>query len=276
MRCWIDGVEAPEPALTVADGAVLRGDGCFEAIRSYSGVAFAVDAHVARLHRSAAALDLRPPDGVADWVRTAAAAGGDGIVRVVVTRGSDVPGRSDPSRCLILHHPVPESPPEVRLFPVPAPWHPAGRPWALAGAKTISYAPNMSARREALAAGFDDALLVADNGTLLEGPTFSVAWVCDGVVETPGLDLHVLDSITRRVVLELAAGLGITTVEGRFGPDRLEAADEVLCLSTVKEVAPVVAVGARTWPVGPVTASLREAFDARVAQETSEQGGEVT
>jgi 4-amino-4-deoxychorismate lyase len=274
VRCWIDGEEAADPVLTVADGAVLRGDGCFEAIRSYGGAAFAVDAHVARLERSAAALDLRPPPEVAEWIRMAASAGGDGIVRVVVTRGSDVPGRSDPSRCMILHHPVPASPPEVRLLPVPAPWHSAGRPWALAGAKTISYAPNMSARREALAAGFDDALLVADDGTLLEGPTFSVAWVCGGVLETPGLDLLVLDSITRRVVLELAAGLGISSLEGRFGADRLDAADEVMCLSTVKEVAPVVAVGPRAWPPGPVTAALREAFDGRVAQETSEQGGD--
>ena len=143
MLCWIDGERSGSASLSVADGAVLRGDGCFEALRSYAGVAFAVEPHVDRLMRSAGALDLDPPDPVvlARWIRAAAAEGGDGIVRVVVTRGSDVPGVETPSRCLVIHHPIPPQGPQVRLAPLPAPWHPAGRRWALAGAKTISAAP---------------------------------------------------------------------------------------------------------------------------------------
>lgn len=276
MLCWIDGERSSDASILVADGAVLRGDGCFEALRSYDGIAFAVDDHVRRMLRSAAALDLDPPDPdlLARWIRRAAREGGDGIVRVVLTRGSDVPDVSSPSRCLVIHHSVPDSPAGVRLAPLEAPWHPAGRPWALAGAKTISYAPNMASRREAVKRGFDDALLLSDDGTILEGPTFSVAWVVDGTIETPGLDLIILDSITRRVVLDLAQESGFEVVEARFPLHRLERAQEVMVMSTVKEVTPAVAVGNLSWQPGPITAALAEGLTERVRQESAEQGGD--
>ena len=53
-------------------------------------------------------------------------------------------------------------------------------------------------------------------GVILEGPTFSVAWVVGGVLETPGLDLGILDSITRRVMLEMASELGLEVVQGTW------------------------------------------------------------
>jgi branched-subunit amino acid aminotransferase/4-amino-4-deoxychorismate lyase len=99
---------------------------------------------------------------------------------------------------------------------------------------------------------------------MLEGPTFAVGWVVDGVLETPGLDLGILDSITRRIVLGLAAQLTIPVVEGRWTLERLDEASEVTAWSTVRDVQPVGAVGARAWEPGPFTRRLREAFDERV------------
>ena len=100
-------------------------------------------------------------------------------------------------------------------------------------------------------------------GLVLEGPTFSVAWVRDGVLETPALDLGILDSITRRVVLEGARGEG-GRGRGMFDLDRLLGADEALAFSTVKEVTPVTEVDDRNYPVGEVSIKLVEAFTARV------------
>jgi branched-subunit amino acid aminotransferase/4-amino-4-deoxychorismate lyase len=148
----------------------------------------------------------------------------------------------------------------ARLLPVLAPWHSAGADWELAGAKTLSYAPNMSASRRATADGFDDALLTTVEDIILEGPTFSVAWVIGGVVETPGLELGILDSITRRVMLEIAADLGIEVVQGRWDLARLQAADEVMALSTVREIQPVSVVGAMRFLEGPVTADLARRY----------------
>jgi 4-amino-4-deoxychorismate lyase len=148
---------------------------------------------------------------------------------------------------------------------VQAPWHSAGQSWELEGAKTLSYAPNLAAGRHAQKCGFSDAVLVSRDGWLLEGPTFSIAWVAAETLETPSLDLSILDSITRRVVLDVAADLRIPVKEGRFGADRLAMASEVMALSTTKEVATVRRVDAHVYPAGPVTDLLATTFAGEVA-----------
>jgi 4-amino-4-deoxychorismate lyase len=175
-----------------------------------------------------------------------------------------------PSRCVVLWHALPVDSGSLRLVPVVAPWHPGGEEWELAGVKTISYAANQAASRRAVEMGGDDALLVSRAGHLLEGPTFSVAWVVDGVVETPSLDLGILESITRHFVLTDCALLGIPVREGRFPLSRLEAAEEVMALSTVKEVAAVTQVGTWRYSPGPLTDRLFACYRKRT-QETPAQ-----
>lgn len=252
--------------IPVTDSSVLRGDGCFEVLRSYEGRPFAVEEHLDRLEHSATALDIALPhrDEVAGWVEKISADIGNGAVRVVVTRGSSVPGLDEPSKVIVFGHRLDEITEPARLFPIEAPWHAAGVVWDLAGAKTISYAPNMAATRRARSEGFEDALLLTSDGLILEGPTFAVGWVVDGVLETPGLELGILDSITRRVVLGLAAQLAIPVVEGRWTLRRLDDVSEVTAWSTVREVQPVESVGERTWEPGSVTQRLREAFYLRI------------
>jgi branched-subunit amino acid aminotransferase/4-amino-4-deoxychorismate lyase len=260
----IDG-ESGDGRLSIFDDGLLRGDGCFEAIRSYDGRPFALDEHCRRLAASAAALGIPVPAAtdLGDWIERVAAAGGDCIVRVVLTRGETVPGHASPSKCVVMSHPIPLASLELSLLPVSAPWHPAGRPWELSGVKTISYAPNQASSRLARQRGYDDALLLSDSGTILEGPTFSFAWVVDGVLETAGLDLGILDSITRRLMVADSAILEIEVVEGRFDLSRLELASEAMAISTVKQVAPVARVGDRTFAAGDVTATLNLAITKR-------------
>lgn len=258
----IDG-EPSDGRIPVTDSTVLRGDGCFEVLKAYRGRAFALDAHVDRLQRSADALDVRLPrrDRLVSWIESVAAEVGDGVVRVVVSRGSSVPGLDSPSSVIVFGHTWEGGSGPARLFPVVAPWHAAGVDWDLAGAKITSYAPNMSATRRARAEGFEDALLLTTKRLILEGPTFSVAWVVDEAVETPSLTLGILDSITRRVVMEAATAEGIEVAEGEWSIDRLDAASEVMAWSTVREVQAVSEVGARRWETGPVTKTLATAFE---------------
>lgn len=248
--------------IPVTDSSVLRGDGCFEVLRAYASRVFALGEHLDRLERSAAALGiaLPPRADLEDWIEKTSEELGDGAVRIVVTRGSSIPGLDEPSNVIVFGHTLGRLSEPGRLFPVEAPWHAAGVDWDLAGAKVISYAPNMAATRRAQQEGFEDALLVTSEQVILEGPTFSVGWVVDGILETPILDLGILDSITRRVVLETASGLGIEVVEGIWDLGRLDAAAEVVAWSTIREVQPVVAVGARTWGPGPITTRLSRAF----------------
>jgi branched-subunit amino acid aminotransferase/4-amino-4-deoxychorismate lyase len=249
--------------IPVTDSSVLRGDGCFEVIKAYDGIPFALDEHLDRLERSATALDIElpPRSELEEWVLGISAKLVDGVVRVVVTRGSSVPGLHDPSNVIVFGHSWEQASGPTRLYPVAAPWHAAGETWDLAGVKLISYAPNMAATRRALAEGFEDALLVTTHGVILEGPTFSIGWVVDGILETPHLDLGILDSITRKMVLKTARDLGIEVSEGVWELDRLDAASEVMAWSTVRDVQPVSAIGDRAWDPGPVTERLRAAFE---------------
>lgn len=232
-------------------------------MKVYSEKAFEIEGHLDRLERSAAALGIDLPARVdlINWVEKIAAELGEGAVRIVVTRGASIPGLDDPSRVIVFGHPWGTVLGPGRLLPVEAPWHSAGTPWDLAGAKVTSYAPHMSASRRARAEGFEDALLVTTAGVMLEGPTFSVAWVVDGTLETPTVELGILDSITRRVVLGDARADGVQVVEGIWSLDRLGRASEVMAYSTIREVQPVIQVGEAAWEPGPLTARLTRMFE---------------
>lgn len=273
MFSLVDGVATD--SVPVTDSTVLRGDGCFESIRSYGGWLFGLDLHLDRLERSAHSLgiSLPPRHQIEEWCERIAKSGGDGVVRVVMSRGDAVPRRTSGPRCIVLHHELPPRPASVRLLAVTAPWHPAGRNWELAGTKSVSYAPNLAAGRTAQARGFDDALLVSEDDVVLEGPTFTVAWVRDGTVETPSLDLLILDSITRRLMLAAAAQLDMPVLEGSFEASRMLGADEVMALSTTKEVMAVTAVGDQNFDPGATTAKLASAVGEMIDQEIRSQGG---
>ena len=180
-----------------------------------------------------------------------------------MTRGSAAPPGNAQPKVIVFSHSFERTVGAVRLMPVVSPWHGAGVDWALAGAKTLSYAPNMAAIREAEVGGFDDALLVSKDGGILEGPTFSLAWVIDGSIETPSLNLGILDSITRQIVIEEAGECGLALTEGEWQLDRLNEATEVMAISTIREVQPVSVVGQTLFDPGKVTALLAERFFQR-------------
>ena len=258
--------EPSDGMIPLTDSTVLRGDGCFEVLKSYGGRAFAVDEHLDRLERSARALEisLPPREDLASWVSSTATELGDGAVRVVVSRGPAAGFEGDQVVAVFGHTwSLPSGP--TTLYPLEAPWHSAGVDWDLAGVKFLSYAPNMSAIRHAKAKGFDDALLLTTDGVILEGPRFCVAWVVDGVLETTTLDMGILDSITRRHVLDLARQSGIEVEEGTWPIGRLADASEMMAMSTIHEVRPVTRVGDLAFEEGPVTSLLASEFTKLVS-----------
>ncbi len=265
-RLLVNGKPSGEMVFSITSPTILRGDGCFEVMRVYGGHPFEAGPHLDRLEQSARMLDLAVPDRALldSWVEQVAAYGSEGLIRVVLGRGTQ-PGDE---QCVVMWQEVPHRPDQIRLRVMTAPWHSAGRPWDLAGGKTLSYAPNMASTRRAQKEGYDEALLISDDRIVLEGPVFSVAWVSNGVFETPSLDLLILDSITRRVVLDLVADLGIPIREGRFGLDRMRKADEAMVIGTTREITPIVELDDRRYPPGPITRQLIKAFGIRIRQET--------
>ncbi|HSG79411.1 MAG TPA: aminotransferase class IV, partial [Acidimicrobiia bacterium] len=145
--------------------------------------------------------------------------------------------------------------------------HPGASEGPLYGIKWLSYAPNMASSDLARAEGFDDALLLSRDGWVLEGPTFCLAWLAGGRIETPELGLGILASITRSTLFTTAAAIGLDVVEGRWPLERVLAADEVFGLSTTKEVARITVIGTDPVRSGPVAGRLLSAFYDLVERE---------
>jgi 4-amino-4-deoxychorismate lyase len=259
-------------ALDPLDLALLRGEAVFEAMRAYGGRPFRLRAHLDRLAASAAAIDLPLPAGLEELAgrAVAAAGGGDAVLRLICTKGPDSPGEGGPSAFAICTD-IPGSFEAERrrglrlvlLTTATDPLLRAASPWLLAGAKTISYALNMAAQRAARARGADDAVLVGLGGELLEAPTANLWWRSGSTLHTPSLELGILAGITRAVVADLAPGLGLKVLDGRFTAEALTAADEAFLSSSTREIMPVVEVDGA--PIadghpGPTAAALQAAL----------------
>jgi branched-subunit amino acid aminotransferase/4-amino-4-deoxychorismate lyase len=258
------GVVPPDtPVLHADDEGVLRGRSVFETLRVYGGMPFMLAAHLERLAASAARLRLAPPprDEFERAAFDAIAAGEelDVSLRLLWTAGRE--GVGEPTG-LVLVSTLPPGLEELRargLRVAVVSWA-AG---ALATAKSTSYAENMSAQSDAEARGADDALLVAPDGTVLEAPTSNVWFREDGRLLTPSLTLPLLPGVTRAALCRLAPQVGYEVAEGAFPLDRLLGADEVFLSSSVREVAPVIAVDDRKigdGRPGPAATALQRAL----------------
>jgi branched-chain amino acid aminotransferase len=250
---WVDGriVPASDATVPLTDDGFLRGDAVFEAVLVRHGRTHALDLHLERMRRSAKVLELRLPvlrQVVADLL--AAWGERDGALRLIVTRGGLIRG-------LLGAVSWPSS---IALAVVETPWR-----TPLTGVKTLSYAANQWAVRQAKANEADDALLV-DDGQVLELPTGAVCLVHDGRVSSPDATrLPILDSVTVRCLADV-----VDVTRDTPDLDRLRQADEVFVVSATRPVLPVHAVvlpdgGERELPApGPVTTTVRAAFDAHI------------
>jgi branched-chain amino acid aminotransferase len=257
----VDGKVTPtaDAVLPLPDDGLYRGDGVFEVIRLYAGRPFALDAHLDRLERSAAAIHL-PLDraGFERELEPLLAEHGDGEaqLRLVATRGG---------RRILLIEPLAPRADSVKLATVT--YQPTV---ILDRVKSLSYGANMHATRIARERRADEAVLVTPDGTVLEPPTSTVFWAgADGVLKTPSLELPILDSITRdRVVV------AVDVSEGTFDAGDLRGATEAFLASTTREVQPVAAVDGSEleWP-GPRTEAAAAAFAAAVEAELGVAAG---
>ena len=126
------------------------------------------------------------------------------------------------------------------------------------------YVNSILARTEATLAGFDEAILLNQDGHVCEGSGENIFLVMDGKLYTPPIEDNVLPGITRDAVLQLARSeLGIEVVEGRMDRSQIYIADECFLTGTAAHLTPVVEVDNRKigdGAVGPVSAKLRKLY----------------
>lgn len=270
-------VKESEATVSVFDHGFLYGDGVYETIRSYGEKIFMRDQHLARLHRSAEAIGLTIPKH--DWPALLHESmkrnevGNDQIdayIRITISRGIGDIGL-DPALCpnptiVVIAKPLKTPPPERYREGVSLIVAKTRRnlPDALdPQIKATNFLNNIQAKREAIAAGAFDSILLNWESHLTECTVSNVFFVQAGRLCTPSLDCGILDGITRGVILTLARENKIAVSEGRFGVETLRQAEECFLSNTTMEVMPVTTLDSR--PIGkgkpgPLTKQLHQIF----------------
>jgi len=276
---WFRGEIRPEREVLISfrDGAAVHADGVYDTERTFRGRIFRLDQHLDRLWRSMAYVGIQPPITRAELAeitlevarRNYEICGRDIWVTQRVSTGTPREYGGDATPTLIVESlPLP--------FESRAPFFrdgivvvtPALRrvpPWALSPqAKTVNYLnPLLAGRQAAATTPGAWPILLDEHGNLSEGGGANVFAVRDGALMTPRAE-YVLPGITREVVLELAAGLGIPADERDIGLFEATTADEMFVTATSLCVCPIVTFNGtrmRSGAIpGPVTRRLQEAF----------------
>jgi 4-amino-4-deoxychorismate lyase len=269
------GADPAQPQLSVLDVGATRGDGIFETISIGAGHPQALDAHLERFARSARMLDLPAPD-LALWrdaVRTLAdrlAAHDEAWVKTVLTRG--IEGQPLPTGW--AYGTVSPAFTRERTAGIDVVLldrglrsdAPATSPWLLAGAKTLSYAVNRAAVREAQRRGADDVIFLSSDGLLLEGPTSTVVLRQGDLLRTPPDAVGILPGTTQADLFAAADQWGLRTRVEPLTPADLDAADAAWLVSSVRHAAPVRSVDGVARAIdAPLTATMNGFLRARRA-----------
>ncbi|MDQ3576465.1 MAG: aminodeoxychorismate lyase [Actinomycetota bacterium] len=249
VLAMLDGtlVNANAPVIRADDLGLSRGDGVFETVLVVDGKPRELGPHLDRLAASAALLELPPVDLVA-WERVARVvidawpSPGEMALKLVYTRGPEF----DPGSPTAYAMGSPVGP-EIQVrrrdgvaaLTLDRGFHPnvvERAPWLLLGAKSLSYAVNMAALRYALARGADEAIFVAADGTVLEGPTSTVITVTGTTLRTTPPESGVLAGTTQAALFRAAEQAGWSTKVEPLHLDDLRNCDGLFITSSIRRV----------------------------------------
>jgi len=245
--------------ISLFDHGFLYGYGLFETMRAYEGHIFRLDHHLARLRHSAERIGLANKlaafDLEAACTKTLEANKlKDARLRLTVSAGEgDM--TPDPGTC---------SNPTVlitarNLVPLPPEKYESGFKAALSSMRRNSQSPlsrlkstcymeNILALMAARATGCDEAILLNEQGYLVEGSISNIFLASNGQLITPSLETGALPGITRETVLEIARASNIKTLERRVELKELIEAEEAFITNSILELMPL------TWfegkPIG--------------------------
>lgn len=126
-----------------------------------------------------------------------------------------------------------------------------------------AYINSVLAKQDAIDCGYDDCIILDNNGHVCELSAANIFLVRDGNLITPSPNSDILEGITRRTILEIARDLGIPAFERTVDLTELYIADEIFASGTSVGATPVIEVDARRiagGAIGPMTAKIRELF----------------
>ena len=258
------------PLLSSEDRGLSYGDGLFETMRMVSGRIPLWPRHRQRLMEGAARLAIALPGAQLDeHIARQCAAGGDAVIKVILTRGVGGRGYSapvEPVPTLICQRHALRLPAEdryaegltlgicdIRLASQPV----------LAGIKHLNRLEQVLARRQVDAAGWHEGLLLGAAGEPLELTAMNLFARSGDRLWTADLGQAGVAGVMRSYVLDtLAPALGLTVQVCAGTLSQLEQADELFACNSVAGILPVRKLAACSWPVGEIT----RAMQARVSE----------
>ena len=273
---FVEGQFVPvaEARVPILDWGFLRSDATYDVAHVWRGSFFRLEDHLDRFERGMERLRMSLPygrDEIRDVLVECVRLSGlrDAYAEIICTRGVPPPGSRDPRDCKN----------NFFAFVVPFVWIADPDKQVRGLHATIGRVQRIQSESvdptvknyhwldlevglyEAYERGGETVILVDWDENVVEGPGFNVFAVKDGGAFTPSRG--VLEGITRKTVIELAAELGIPLEVRPVPADEVRAADEVFISSTAGGVIPVTTVDGK--PVGagepgPVTWRLREAY----------------
>src|SRR5437773_5375559 len=263
-KIYIDGkfYSEADAKVSVFDHGLLYGDGIFEGIRFYNGRVFRLEEHLERLWDSARSICLEIPMGRGEMTQALLETIRrndlrEGYIRLIVTRGVGNLGLN-PVQCkrpsvIIIATTIALYSKEVcekGLTVVTCATRRTGAAALNPAVKSLNYLNNVMARIEANLAGADEALMLNEAGNVAECTADNVFIIKRGQIFTPPIAAGALVGITRSVVFDVAAELGLKVIETDVTRHDVFIADECFLTGTAAEVIPVVKADGRTIGAG--------------------------
>ena len=277
MKIYIDGefYDKENAKISVFDHGLLYGDGVFEGIRFYNGRVFRLEEHIDRLFDSARAIALNIGmdkaaviEATLETIRQNNLQ--DGYIRLVVTRGVGDLGLNPmlcpkasifviASKITLYSADKYENGLDVVTCATRRIPHGALSPMV----KSLNYLNNVMAKIEAQNAGAGEGLMLNEQGFVSECTGDNIFIIKNGVISTPPIAAGALAGVTRAVVFDLAAELGIPIREPMMTRYDIFTADECFLTGTAAEVIPAVKLDTRLigdGKPGPITRRLITRF----------------
>jgi len=287
MPVYLNGsfVEMSDAKISVTDRGFLFGDGIYEVIRSVNGQLFREKEHLERLDEGLKAMSLdvdkkirkKLPEIFRELIDRNNLMSGEGTIYFQITRGPAWPRTHT--------YPDPEVEPTVYVsaqpFTAETRLHKSGIKviklpdlrWARCNIKSINLLPNTMARQEAIEKGTNSAIMIRD-GIVTESPNANIFGVRNNTLITHPATNYILRGITRGVVIEAAAELGIDIEFCGIREEEVQELDELFFSGTTTDIQPVIKIDEKpvgSGSPGPVVKKIQNAYRVLLYGEMLEQ-----
>jgi branched-chain amino acid aminotransferase len=264
-------VPVSDAKISILDWGFLHSDATYDVVHVWRGKFFRLHDHIERFYSGMRKLHMSipyTPEELQLILSNCVKISGlhDAYVEMITTRGLPEPGSRDPRTCTN----------QFFAFVIPFVWITKPQNGLNLIVSELQRIPAESAdpmiknyhwldlvmgQFEAYDRGAETAVLIDSNGNIKEGPGFNIFVVKDSVLTTPANGI--LEGITRKTAIELAAGYGYEVIKGDLSPDAALAGDEVFATSTAGGIMPITKIDDQTigsGGIGPITQKLQDGY----------------